>query len=143
MPRRDPFEEIEELFDRLSSGFGGVGEELGTGFTTGIDVDVADDGDEVVVHADLPGYDKEDIDVTVQEDSLRIVAEHEEEREEEAEERSYYRRERSRRRLSRTVRLPTAVEEDRASASYTNGVLTVRLPKAAPEDGEGHSIDIS
>lgn len=138
--RRDPFKEIEELFEQLNSGFAEMGEEfedLGAA-GAGIHVDVAETDDEVVVTADVPGFDAEDIDVSVVDRQLRISAEHSEETEEEDEDTKYYRRERSQRSVSRTVSLPADVEEREASASYENGVLTVELPKA----GEDGGIDI-
>lgn len=143
--RRDPFKEIEELFEQLNAGFADMsqefGEELGENFGgRGIHVDVAETDGEVVVVADVPGFDPDDIDVSVTDRKLRIAAEHSEETEEEADEgRKYYRRERSRRSVSRTVALPADVEEHEADASYENGVLTVTLPKTDEDDG---GIDI-
>ncbi len=136
MPRRDPFKDIEELFEQLNSGFADMsedfGEQLGGG---GIHVDVADADDEIVVTADVPGFDPDDIDVSVKDRSLTIAAEHGEEAEEEDEDTHYYRRERTKRAASRTVTLPADVDESEASASYENGVLTVTLPKRDAEDG--------
>lgn len=142
MARRDPFKEIEELFEQLNDGFADVGRDLGEEFGGGgIHVDVADADDEIVVTADVPGFDPEDIDVSVTDRQLRIAAEHSEEAETEEEDTKYYRRERSRRSVSRTVSLPADVKETEADASYENGVLTVTLPKAS-EDG-GIDIQVS
>jgi HSP20 family protein len=134
--RRDPFKEIEELFEQLNSGFAdlsGEFEEVGAG--GGIHVDVADADDEIVVVADVPGFEPEDIDVSVSDRQLRISAEHSAETEQEDEETHYYRRERTQRAVSRTVTLPTDVDEREASASYENGVLTIELPKTGGEGG--------
>lgn len=134
--RRDPFKDIEELFDRLNSGFGDLGRELETGIgSSNVLVDVADADDEVVVTADLPGYDKSDVDVSVKGRQLRIAADSTSESTS-GDDENYYRRERSRRRVSRTVPLPVDVDESGASATYENGVLTVTLPKReAGDDG--------
>ncbi|GAB7094606.1 Hsp20/alpha crystallin family protein [Halolamina litorea] len=146
--RRDPFKEIEELFEQLNDGFADMSREFGEEFGDdlaanvggrAIHVDVADAGDEIVVVADVPGFDVEDIDVSVTDRQLSIAAEHSETTEDE--ETEYYRRERSQRAVSRTVPLPTDVEEREANASYENGVLTVTLPKA-DEDG-GIDIEVS
>jgi len=137
--RRDPFKEIEELFEQLNSGFAEMSHEFEAGGAGGgIHVDVADAGDELVVTADVPGFDSEDIDVSVSDRQLRIAAERSTETESEDDDTHYYRRERSERAISRTVSLPTDVDEHEAAASYENGVLTVELPKA---DGDG-GIDI-
>ncbi|MFW5935234.1 MAG: Hsp20/alpha crystallin family protein [Halolamina sp.] len=135
--RRDPFEEIEELFEQLNSGFAEMSAEFDAGGAGagGIHVDLADAGDEIVVTADVPGFDAEEIDVSVSDRQLRIAAEHSTETEAEDEETQYYRRERTKHSVSRTVSLPTDVKEREASASYENGVLTVELPKAGGDDG--------
>lgn len=145
--RRDPFKEIEELFDRLNAGFGDVGRELETelsqelGTSGGIHVDVADAEDKLVVAADVPGFDKGDIEVSVKGRRLRIAAEHSDQREE-GDDTHYYRRERTRRSASRTVPLPVEVIESEATATYENGVLTIELPKADADDG-GHDIEVN
>lgn len=143
MPSRNPFEEIEEMFDRMSRQFEGFDEraERGLGKLSGFAVDVEDREDEYVVTADLPGYDEEEIGIELSEGTLHIGAEHEEETETE-EEGEYLQRERRKRSASRSLRLPEAVDEEGASASYRNGVLTVTLPKAEPED-ESRDIPIS
>lgn len=140
--RRDPFEEIEELFEQLNSGFAEMsGEFESVGGGDPIHVDVADAGDEIVVVADVPGFEAENIDVSVTDRQLRISAERSTETEQEDEETHYYRRERSQHAVSRTVSLPTDVDEHEASANYENGVLTVELPKAG-DDG-GIDIEVS
>lgn len=137
MPFRgdNPFDEIEQLFDRMS-------EQLGEGplakAAGSLLVDVEDSGDAFVVTADVPGYDKEEIDVTLSDRTLRIAAEREETTEES--EADYIRRERQRTSASRSVRLPGAVDEAGISATYDNGVLTVTLPKI--EGGGGHRIEV-
>jgi len=135
--RRDPFKEIEELFEQLNSGFAEMGEEFGDlGATSaGIHVDVADAGDEIVVVADVPGFEPDNIDVSVTGRQLRISAEHSTETRMDDENTQYYRRERSQRSVSRTVSLPTDVEEHEAAASFENGVLTVELPKMSDDGG--------
>jgi len=141
--RRNPFEELERLFERLGGQFEGDwgrGVDLGEFGEFGVAVDVADHGDEFVVTADLPGYEKSDIDVTLRGDTLRIAAEREVEEEEEVEG-EYLRRERRAASASRSVTLPEEVDESGVSASYANGVLTVTLPKA-DLGGESHEIDV-
>ncbi|WP_331235168.1 Hsp20/alpha crystallin family protein [Natronorarus salvus] len=141
MTRRNPFEEIEEFFDRMSRGF-----EEGEWAPTTIGaqqlaVDLADEGDAFVVTADLPGYEREEISLTLAERTLELSAEQETERVDEDEEVNYIRRERRRRSVGRAVRLPEAVDEEATSARYANGVLTVRLPKVEAEEGTSISIE--
>jgi len=130
MSRNDPFGEIERLFDQF-----GLDVEGG-----GVAVDVLDAGDAIEVTADLPGYETDDIDVQLREGRrLTVIAEAESESE--REEGQFVTRERRRQSVSRTVRLPEPVDEAGTEATYTNGVLTVRLPKR--ERSEGTDIPVS
>lgn len=133
--RPNPFKDIEELFDRMSRGF----EPSGLGMQE-IDVDVSETDSEVVVTADLPGYDKEEISITLNDDRLTLAAERTESRTEDNA--RYHRRERTNRQVRRTVTLPADVDDEGANATHKNGVLTVRLQKRQADD-EGHTIDVS
>ncbi|PSP86789.1 heat-shock protein Hsp20 [Halobacteriales archaeon QS_4_69_34] len=149
MSRRNPFQDIEDLFDRMGRDIDRVSRELGqlpgpagelaSRNARSPAVDVEDAIDEFVVTVDLPGYDREDIDLSVNDRTLRISAGRE--TTDETGEGSYIRRERRRSMVNRSVSLPEGVEEQNASATYTNGVLTVRLPKEIGE-GSGRDIDI-
>lgn len=114
------------------------GGDIGTGLSE-VDVDVVDAGDEVVVVADLPGFDQDGISVKTDGNRLRITAEGEED--EEVEEEDYYRRERTRKSVSRTVTLPVEVDSSEADASYEDGVLSVTLPKSGMDGGEEIEIN--
>mgnify|MGYP000459955329 CR=1 FL=1 len=91
-------------------------------------VDVYDRGDSLVVKAELPGVDKDEVDITLSEDALTIRGETR--RDEEVKERDYYRRERVYGSFVRTIPLPVAVEQEGVKANFKNGVLEVVLPKA-------------
>jgi HSP20 family protein len=102
-------------------------------------VDVIDRDDEVVVRAEVPGCKKEDIEVSVSNSSLTIKGETK--TEEKEEKGDYYRCEISRGAFSRTVSLPAPVDEAKAKASMTDGVLELTLPKV--EKAKRHTITIS
>ncbi|NVF13633.1 Hsp20/alpha crystallin family protein [Vreelandella maris] len=90
-------------------------------------VDVLDRDTEVVVRAELPGIEREDLDVSVTERAVTIKGEsHKESREEEGE---YYRCEISSGSVLRTVELPCDIDADKAEANFRNGVLELTLPK--------------
>jgi len=126
--RTDPFGEIEQLFEQFSQ----LGDPLGTD----LPVDLVDVGDELLVHADLPGRDPEDISVQLAESrTLEIEAEPADA----DTEGRYVMRERSREPVSRSISLPAAVDEAETTANYDGGVLTVRLQKL---QGEGDETDI-
>ena len=92
-----------------------------------IPVDMYEEKDDVVVKAELPGIDKETIDVTLSERRLTIAAERK--REAEVGERGCCVAERAYGRLIRSLELPSDIQGDRVKASFTNGVLEIRLPK--------------
>ena len=86
--------------------------------------------------ADLPGFEKGDIDLRVTDQTLHLEAEDEDTTEETDGE--YGRRERRRAAVARSVPLPEAVEVDDIAATYENGVLTVRMPKGEPATAVTH-----
>jgi HSP20 family protein len=91
-------------------------------------VDVSRNGDgEVVVRATLPGFKKEEIDLSLDNNTLKITAQHNEESETGNE--NYYRRERAWKSASRTIALPGQAKEDGVNAELKDGVLTVRVPQ--------------
>ncbi|TYT60722.1 Hsp20/alpha crystallin family protein [Natrialba swarupiae] len=137
--RGNPFDELEEMLDRLSR-------QVGEGMTGGglqvpgsVPVDVADAGEEYIVTADLPGYETDDISLTLSEGTLRLEAMRTHETE--YAEGQYIRRERTHKTANRRIRLPEPVEEDEVSAGYENGVLTIQLPKVGGGE-ESRQIDI-
>ena len=101
-------------------------------------MDVVDAGEEILVVADLPGFEKTDIDLSVTGGALTVSATRTEEESEASD--AYVRRERSGRSVRRTVSLPAMVDAESASATYRNGVLTVTLPRLAADDA--HRIDV-
>ncbi|UIP00658.1 Hsp20/alpha crystallin family protein [Halobaculum sp. CBA1158] len=143
MSNMTPFDEMNRMFERMSRGVGRMDwGDLDGSRRSGVDIDVAEYDDEVVVVADLPGFEREDIDVTVRDGVLSIHAERTTARED-GDDGAYLRRERRAASLRRSVSLPAAVDEDDASATYTNGVLTVSLPTVADGDEDGHRIDVN
>jgi HSP20 family protein len=139
MRRNTPFSDFDDLFERMTRGFEDTRHDIG-GFGRGIDLDIAEYDDELVVMADLPGFDREDLDVSVSDGTLTIRAEGDYEHD--AGDDHYVHRERRHDSVSRSVRLPVEVHEDEASATYTNGVLTVTLPVVVEDVESGHRIDI-
>lgn len=90
-------------------------------------LDVSEDDRNVYVRASLPGFRKEDVEISVHDGVLSIKAEHSEVTEEKKE--RYYRRERRVGSVSRRIALPSSVQEDKTGAELSDGVLTLTLPK--------------
>lgn len=91
-------------------------------------VDLIDRETEIVVRAELPGVSKDDLEITLAEGTVTIEAHTTEEKKEE-EEGKYYRREMSRGEFRRRVGLPAEVDEAKAKATFTDGILELTLPK--------------
>ncbi|WP_247002559.1 Hsp20/alpha crystallin family protein [Halosolutus gelatinilyticus] len=100
-------------------------------------VTLEDEGDAYVFVMDLPGFETEDIDLTLDDGVLSVYAHHDAEEGSDA-----YRTVRSRR-VEKRVPIPKEIVVDEIAASYHNGVLDVRLPIVEDEREEsGHRIDI-
>jgi HSP20 family protein len=135
-----PFEEMERLFEqffgrRWPSPFGWESPfwgDLAKSMEVRVpSVDVIDREEEVVVRAEIPGVDKENLEVSLSDDRLTIKGStRQEKKEKEAGE--YTRREMSRGSFTRVVTLPANVDGEKARASFKDGVLEMTLPKLKP-----------
>lgn len=105
-------------------------------------VDVQDTDKAYIVTADLPGVAKEDITITYDNDVLAIAAQHNQEKEEQDKDTNYIRKERVSSAFSRQF-VVRNIEKDNIEAAFSNGVLTITLPKtdSAAVDAT-HRIDI-
>ncbi len=91
-------------------------------------IDLSETEDDVEVKASLPGFELSELDVSVKDDVLTIKAEHRDETEEK--EREFYRREIRYGAARRAVKLPASVDAEKTEASFSNGLLSLRLPKS-------------
>lgn len=123
----DPFRELAAWRERIQRLFGDWPEvgELESASTFAVDVYQDDQG--YVVKAAVPGVKPEDVDVTVEDDVLRIKAESKQEQE--VKEDQYLRREIRWGAVQRAMRLPADVDVDKIAANFENGILTLRLPR--------------
>lgn len=124
-----PLGDVQRLFDRFfTSGFplGGmpVGYDAYSAFPA---LNVRDEGNSVLVQAEVPGLDADDLEISVEGDLLTIRGEKKAEKEERQE--NYYYAERSFGSFVRRVELPNAVDSNKAEARLDRGVLSLRLPK--------------
>lgn len=98
-------------------------------------VDVVEEDKLFRISGELPGVEAKDIEVSVSDNALVIKAEKKNEREEDA--RSYYFHEREFGSFERFIEMPVGVDHDKIEAEFTNGVLTITLPKT-PETMRKH-----
>ena len=93
-------------------------------------LDCSETDKEFVVRLEAPGVHKENLDVTLEQNVLTVSGKREFRKEHETEE--YIWREREEGKFIRSLRLPKVVDADKVLATYQDGVLTLRLPKAEP-----------
>jgi len=91
-------------------------------------VDILQNDKEITVRAELPGVEKKDVDISLTEDSITIKSEKKSETKEEHGE--YYRCEISQGVFSRTLPLPAEVDSENANATFKDGLLEIKIPKA-------------
>jgi HSP20 family protein len=103
-------------------------------------LDVYEDKDQFTVRAEVPGMKKEEIEVSLHENTLTISGERKEERQ--SKEAGLYRSERSFGRFQRAVELPTTVVGQKVKADYRDGILTVTLPKAEEAKPKQISVNV-
>lgn len=101
-------------------------------------VDLFEEKDDIVVKAEIPGIDKDSINVNLSDHTLTIKGE--KKKEEEVKEENYYRSERSYGSFVRTLELPKDVHADKVKATFKNGVLEVRMPKT--EEAKAREIKV-
>lgn len=124
--RNDPFElaqrEFDTIFGRLLANNG-----ASTHFAP-FGVDVREAGDNLIVEAELPGFSKEQVDLTLENGLLTITAERNEEPQR-PENGTYLIKERRYTRFQRSFSLPPTIDPNSVDAKLNNGVLTVTLTK--------------
>jgi HSP20 family protein len=135
--------EIDRLFEEFGfgrgrlapRGFGGVGRSFWSP-----QVEVFESKGQIVVRADLPGLNKDDIKVDVTDNVLTLQGERRQESEGERE--GWYSSERSYGSFYRTIPLPEGVNAEEIQASFNNGVLEVKMPAPREKEHGGHQIEV-
>ena len=132
---------LQREIDSLFEGFFPMRQEgeSGDGIQWTPRMDLTETEDTYFVHMDLPGLKKEDLEINFQDGSLSISGERR--AEETDEQRKYVRVERAYGRFYRAFKLPQAINEAGIEASFEDGVLNIRVPKA--EEVKPRRIEIS
>jgi len=131
--RWEPYRELGTLrdrMDRLFDQFSGRNWGTDEGLTAGMwnpPVDVYESNDNIILKVDLPEVNQDDVDISVQGNTLTIRGERK--RENEVQEKDYYRMERSYGTFMRSFSLPNTVDAEKIDANFSQGVLKVTLPK--------------
>jgi len=101
-------------------------------------MDLVETDEDLVLRADLPGLDRDDIEIEVKDNVLTVSGERKAEHEDKGE--GFYRVERAFGRFSRSLDLPQGIDASRVSAGFNQGVLEVRVPK--PEERKPTRVEI-
>jgi HSP20 family protein len=94
-------------------------------------LDLIDEGDHYSIHAELPGFTRENVDVQINNDGMNIRAKKETEKEEKK--KNYLHRERMYSAFERDVSFPEEVDPSKAEGRMNNGVLELKIPKKEPK----------
>ncbi len=102
-------------------------------------VDIYENGDSLVLKAELPGVNPDDVEIRVEDNTLYLKGNRKFENE--VKEQNYHRVERSYGTFTRTFALPNSIDADKVGASYKDGILTLTMPKK--EEAKPKTIKIS
>lgn len=149
-----PFEEMDRIMDRIFEGmaprglfrslafdrpfFSDLARQFSLDLVRAPSVDVVNREEEILVRAEVPGVEKDKLQVSVTDNVLTIRGECS--HEDKTEDGDYYRKEISRGMFSRSMTLPSDVDGSQAKATFRNGVLELKLPKITKS--RRHTIDI-
>jgi HSP20 family protein len=101
-------------------------------------MDLVERGDDLVLRADLPGLDRDDVAIEIKDNVLTVSGERRSEHEEKAE--GFHRVERAHGSFSRSLSLPEGIDADKVTAEFDKGVLEVSIPK--PQERQPHRVEI-
>lgn len=138
--RRYPFEEMERMMEQMRRAMyeGRTGLPAFDVGGRGINLSLDEDDDGYVVVADMPGFEKEEIDLRFEDGSLSVEASHETSEEDGVSARHHTRH------VHERIHVPGEIIEEEITASYHNGVLEVHLPtpESVEDEDQGTRIDI-
>ena len=133
----DLWTDMDQLFDQFRTNFNDLFWRPNTSLFNTFDdlrtpmMDVADLGNKYDMRIEIPGVQKEDINIDVSPTGIEISARHE--TEEDEKNKNWLRRERSSTSFYRSVEFPDKVKPDTVDAEFKNGVLNISIPKAEPK----------
>ncbi|MGH0032712.1 MAG: Hsp20/alpha crystallin family protein [Myxococcota bacterium] len=139
---RPGFGDIDRLFDDFWRGFGAPLARRAEGSDFAVPrMDVAETDEAFELHAEMPGLEEKDIEVSVEDGVLTVRGRREEKTDEEKD--GFRHVETYRGSFHRAVKLPAEVDEDGISAGYKNGILTVKLPKIPEPEPQVRQVPVS
>ncbi len=140
--RFDPIRGFESLGRRMSA----LANEFEKGMTIetgGFNprIDILEEENNIIVHAEIPGIDKTDIKISMNEDRM-LTIKGEKKRREKEEGKQFIRSERSFGSFSRSFILPENIDPSKIAAKFNNGVVEITIPKKEPEQPKEYEINL-
>ncbi len=131
----EPFSDMERFFEDRPyiSMFPKLGWDLA--------VDVYEEGKSVIAKMSLPGVKSEELEISIDKDTLTVSGERNEETE--TDKKDYYSKEIRRGSFSRTISLPKIVDADEARAEYADGFLTVAMPIVKGQEKKAVKVEVT
>lgn len=105
--------------------------------------DIKESQDSFIYEIELPGYESNEVKVDVENDMIKISAQHCTSSDKEDTENTYYLKERSCTSYKRTLKMPTNVDYSGVQGSYVNGLLTLTVPKTEDSNNKGYKVSIN
>lgn len=140
--RWQPFQEMETLRRQMDRMFDNTTGLTGTHQTTWKPaIELQDTDDNVILRAEIPGIEGKDLDVRVTRESVAISGEYRYEKK--AQEKGFFRSEFRYGKFGRVIPLPVAVKNDQVKADFTNGILTLTLPKVEAATNRVVKLDLT
>ena len=146
MKQWNPFQDLSQLQERMNRLFEesisrtrGLEEGVLTGtWSPSVDIHEVDDG--LMLIAELPGVSRENLQIDIKENILTLKGERR--RDMNVKEENYYRMERYHGPFNRTFTLPDPIESGKVTASLTDGLLEIRLPKMKEKESEPITVSV-
>ncbi len=137
---RNPWNDYDQLRKKMDFLLKGMDRDVSGYASANVfpSLNISENENNLYVRAEIPGVDVDDLDISIEEDTLVIKGERKAETV--AEEASFHRREIQRGKFSRAITLPTRINRDTVEATTENGLLTIVLPKA--EDVKPRQISV-
>lgn len=138
----NPFKELADIFniDSISS-LGSSSSSNIFKFDKGFKMDIWEDDESIQIKSELPGINKDDITIDLNDEILTISANYKEEKIEQPPTRKYFLKEITNKSFTRQLRIPDC-EPDKIEASHINGVLNIKIPKKQDAKTQVKKIDI-
>ncbi|MDN5343284.1 MAG: hypothetical protein PWP28_2159 [Oceanotoga sp.] len=132
------FGEFDSVFEDLSKMFNGMDKMTKNSY---MNIDLYENEKEAVIEAELPGFQRDEININIENNILNITAQKKEEKEEKNDSKKYYIKERYFGKVARAFEMPENIDLEKINAKFENGILKITLAKK-DEETKNIKIDI-